>query len=119
MINLNEIFESFISTKQPNVIERLTKKNEIKKELEERARIALSLKDIQRMPAWNMFFIPKLTQNLKSDMAKLMRQEALTMSESELKAIISSMRQTLSFIAEIKYAIEEGERAQKKIGDLK
>ena len=115
MIDLNKILEAFIKIEKPSIIKKLTGKNEIRKELEDRALIGQSIKNMMKMPAWELFLIPKLTENLKSEMAKLMRHEALSMSESELKTIISALRQNLSFVAEIKYALEEGERAQEKL----
>ena len=114
--DLNSILSEFTNVDaKPSVIKKLTGKNEIRQELEKRREIMIATKDLLKSPAWKLVMQPKLINALKAGFGQVLRATPQNTTETALWAIISQMKANLSIVADLKYNLEEGERAARKL----
>jgi len=94
------------------------KKHDLKYELQTKFNKSLFLKEYLKTKAWHEFDRPRIYKSLESGIGNLIR-DGLTMSETQMKAIIADMRANLNQIIEMRYAIEVGEEAGRTLDKLK
>ena len=94
------------------------KKLDLKQDLQAKFDKSISLKEYLKSKAWVEINRPMLERTLEGGMRTILR-DGLTMNESQLKTIISEMRANLNNMMEIKFLIEQGEQAAKKLESLK
>lgn len=113
--DLNSLILEFINPPQEPILKKVFKKRaDQKQELIEKAQRAQSVKDLTKMYAWREILRPKIMNDLKSGMGKLIR-DGLTMSEVDIKAEIAKMRNSISSIADLRYVVDEGNEAAKTL----
>jgi len=120
MIDLNSICEEFFNAPPPDsLLKKITRKEEIRQDLLERAEKSRAIKDLLKIAGWQKVLRPKITATLREGFGKLLREEALHMTEAQLKTIIAEMRANISIIADMKYLIESGDDAARRIDKIK
>jgi hypothetical protein len=100
----------------PKISEK--KKFDIKYELQVKHLRSLRLKEYLTTYAWQEFNKPIIYKSLESGIGRLLR-DGLTMSETEIKAIIADMRANINHVIEMRFAIDSGEEAGMKLEKLK
>ncbi len=110
LIDLNEVLQSFL---EPTPI--LKKILTPRKELEKRAEKALLIREFLNSQGWKELIREKILKALKEGIGKLLRPSSLTMTEVEIKTVLSEIHANLSYVADLKYWLEEGERAEEKL----
>ena len=116
MIDLNKILEEFVKPdKKPSLIKKLTGKNEIRQELEKRRDIMIATKDLLSSSMWELVVAPKLEKALKSGFGEILRATPQNTPENVLWAIIAQMKAHLGIVADLKYNIESGTEAAKRL----
>jgi len=115
MIDLNSILQDFLYERKPTIIERIRNRGELEAQERREASDARKLKDMAKTEGWAEIVVPQIEESIREGFGKLLRPEALTMSEAELKSVIATMQSKLAFIATLKYKVEKGESALKKL----
>jgi ribosomal protein S4 len=110
---IKEFVENLINPKQKEVKRQL-----LKYELQQKFEKSLYLKEYLKTKAWQEFHRKTIYSSLESGMGRLLR-DGLTMSETDIKAIISDMRANLNQVIEMRFAIEAGEDAGLKLEKMK
>jgi len=110
---IGELVASLIN---PKAFEQ--KKLDLKQELQSKFNKSLYLKEYLRTAAWLQFNRPIIYKSVESGVGRLLR-DGLTMSETDIKALIADMRANLSQVIEMRYAIESGEEAGAKLEKFK
>lgn len=118
--DLNSLINEFLEPKeQSNPFHKFTRKQEFRHELEKRRAVGQATKDLMESPAWQDAMLPKLQNSLKSGFGEILRATPQTHKETELWAIIGQMKANLSIVADLKWNIEAGDAASKKLESLK
>jgi hypothetical protein len=93
------------------------KKADLKYDLHVKFDKSLYLKDYLKTRAWVDFQRPIIYSSLESGLSRLLT-DGLAMNETDIKSLIASMRANLNVIIEMRYAIEDGEKAGAKLEKL-
>lgn len=110
---IQELVFNFINPKAKE-----QKKLSLKQELMNKFNKSLYLKDYLKSKAWLEFDRPIIYKSLESGIGRLLR-DGLVMNELDIKSVLSDMRANLNKIAEMQYAIENGEEAGMKLEKMK
>ena len=110
MIDLNSILTDFLEPK-PIIKKVFTPRQD----LEKRAEKSRIIRGFLNSPGWKELIREKILKSLKEGMGKLLRPSSLSMTETEIKTILSDIHANLSYVADLKYWLEEGERAEEKL----
>lgn len=110
---IKELVENLINPKA--VAE---KKLSLKQEYQEKFNKSLYLKEYLKTNAWQEFHRGIIYKSLESGIGKLLR-DGLSMNETDIKATIADMRANLNQIIEMRYNIDTGEEAGRKLDGMK
>ena len=110
---IKELVDTFIN---PRAI--IQKKIDLKQEYQVKFDKSLYLKDYLKSRTWLEFNRPLIYKSLESGLGRLIR-DGLTMNETELKSIIAEARASLNQVIQMKYDIEAGEDAGRKLEKLR
>lgn len=94
------------------------RKLDLKNELQVKFDKSLYLKEYLKTRAWLDFEKPKIYSSLEAGVRRLLSQ-GLTMSEIELKSVLSYIKATTDRLDDMRYHIEEGENAGSKLEKIK
>ena len=116
MIDLNAIISEFVTPEKKEGFVKKLIKTKLEKEhrLKESFNNGVKAKDLLKTTGWNDIVAPKIKDTLKKGIGTLIRN-GLSMNESELKTVIAEMRTSLRMVADIRYMIENGHSAGKRL----
>lgn len=118
MISLDDLLLELINPPGKEGLRKFLKSKEDKKaELRRKADKGILVKDFIKTTMWQMIQRPKVVSSLKEGFGKILR-DGLTMNEIELKNTISAMRANIENLGEMKYLVEEGERASIELSKM-
>lgn len=100
----------------PKAIEK--KKTDLKYDLQVKFEKSLYLKDYLKTKAWLDYDRPKIYSELESGVRRLLT-DGMTMSEVEIKAILSYMKSITDRLGQMRFDIETGEDAGSKLEKIK
>lgn len=121
-ISIDNILLDFVNPPQEGLIQRVKNKfksvEERKSDLQVRMQTGQAIKDGLKTHFWREVQRPYIINELYSGMGKLLRPSSLTMSEVEIKSILSNLHSVLGIISHMRYIVDDGERAGKELSTL-
>ena len=119
LINIEQIFEEFVNPPpKENIVKKFLKSKEsVKQGLFESIGKAEAVSVFVKTSMWRDIERPEIVSGIKEGFGKLVRN-GLEMSETEIKVVISNLRSKMSRIADMRYLVEEGERAKIKLAKI-
>ena len=114
---MNQLIKQLVDNLiNPKAVEK--KKLDIKYELQVKFNKSLYLKEYLKTRAYQEFYRQLIYNSLESGISRLLR-DGLTMNETDIKAVIADIRANLNHIIEMRYSINEGEKAGMKLEGMK
>ena len=120
MIDLNAILDDFISGRSnEGLFSKFFKTKEaVKHDLLERQDKGQKIKDGIRSQFWTEIQRPRIERNLRDGFAKLLRPGSLELTEVQIKTILAKMQADMGIIAEMRYAVDDGEASSIKLSAM-
>lgn len=119
IIDLNSILEEFINPPEPKSFIQKFKSKEVKKqELTDKIDRGHWIKEGLRTRFWQEILRPNIIKSLKRGMGTLLRPSSLSLSETEIKQILTDMQVNISVINEMRYALNESDTASETLAKM-
>ena len=120
MISIDAILDDFISGRENEPFFKKLLKGKLDRRndyLEKQSR-GFKVRDGIKTSFWTEIIRPSIEEKLREGIAFFLRPDSLTKSESELKAVMSRMQSLIGMVGELKYYVEDGNDASRKLSEM-